>query len=317
MRGITDRAGMTAEDKLPNLVVVGAAKAGTTSIYAYLREHPEVFMTHPIKEPRFFAYEGGIPAYANVPREWRKSRDVITDLSAYRALFAESDGFKVRGEASTLYLYYPGTAEKMRSYVPDARIVAVLRQPAERAYSHYKMLSALGLEPLSFEDALDDEERRIEANWPPTWHYAAMGRYHGQLQRYLAAYPAEQVKVVLYDDLRADPLRTMQEIFAFIGVDPEFRPDTAARHNETGTPRSRVASGLLRVLRPLRNSVGSILPASAYSATVRRIKRATMVKPAPMTAGTRARLTATYTEDIAALESLIGRDLSAWMDASS
>lgn len=308
---------MTVEGTLPNLVVVGAAKAGTTSIYAYLREHPEVFMTHPIKEPRFFAYEGGIPAYSNVPLEWRVNRDVITDLAAYRALFAGSESYKVRGEASTLYLYYPGTAERMHSYVPEVRIIAVLRQPAERAYSHYQMLSTLGLEPLTFEEALAEEPRRIGENWPPTWHYAAMGRYHAQLLRYLAVYPAEQVKVVLYDDLRADPLRTMQEIFAFIDVDPEFRPDIEARHNATGAPRSRAASRLLKVLHPLRKSVESKLPASVYSAAVRRIKKATMVKPPSMAPDTRARLTASYTEEIAALESLIGRDLSAWLRAPS
>lgn len=302
-------AGLAPE--LPNFLVIGAAKAGTTALYEYLRQHPQIFMAHPIKEPKFFAYEGGMPDYSNFPKAWKNSRETVTEIDTYRGLFAGSSGFRAVGEASTLYLYYPGTAERIHSLVPKMKLVAMLRQPAERAYSHYLMLRSLGLEPLSFEDALAAERDRIAANWAPTWHYAATGRYFEQLSRYRRIFPESQIKVLLYDDFRARPQEVMREVFAFLGVSA-FSADTTTKHNATLVPKSGLAGAAGVMLRLAAPRIKSFIPPGLHRHSATLLKRFAMEKPDRMAPETFNELSALFDDDLSALQDLLGRDLSAW-----
>lgn len=198
---------------LPDFLILGAQKAGTTALYAYLRWHPQI--TGPsFKEVSFFDRH-----YARGERWYRAHLPV-----RHRGLV---------GEASPSYLFHPLAPERVARMLPDARLIALLRNPVDRAFSHYQHEVALGREQLSFEDALAREQERMEGElehmlrdpvyfshawWNYT--YAARGRYADQLERWFAAVSREQLLVLLTDDLAADTAGTYRRVLDFLGVDP-------------------------------------------------------------------------------------------------
>lgn len=297
---------------LPTFLVIGTAKAGTTSLYDYLRQHPAVFMS-PVKEPRFFAYDGR-PLPAGGPGGERLHGRTVTDPAAYEALFDGADGKEARGEASPLYLYSAHAAERIAARVPEARLVAILRDPAERAFSHYLHLRRDGLEPAAtFADALAREPERVAADWDWSFHYRALGFYDDQLARYAARFPPDHLHVVLYDDLAADPAGVARGIYRFLGVDDAFAPDVRAKLNTGGVPKEgaawRVASNydhpVRRVLRPL-------MPHRLRLALLSRLRERALERPA-LEKAVRADLVAGYRADLLRLQDRLGRDLGPWL----
>jgi hypothetical protein len=204
---------------LPDFLVIGAQKAGTTALYAYLRWHPGIAGPS-WKEVSFF------------DRHWWRGE------AWYRGQFPLRAGERLVGEASPSYLFHPLAPERARSLVPGAKLVALLRDPVDRAYSQYQHEVALGREPLSFEDALAAEDERLvgeverliadsrafsRAWWDHT--YTARGRYAEQLERWLEAFPSEQLLVVRTEDLGERPAETYASILAFLGAEPHELPD--------------------------------------------------------------------------------------------
>ncbi len=304
---------------LPTFFIFGATKSGTSSLYFYLKQHPDVFMSG-VKEPHFFGFEPGSSVREVRNGELRENSYVITDEAEYRRLFRDAGGAHALGEASVMYLYLEGAAERLRAGVPDARLVAVLRNPVERAYSAYLHLIREEDEPCrSFSGALDAEPGRIVAGWAPLYHYQNMGFYARQLQRFYAQFPAEQFKIFLYEDLEREPERVIREIYGFIGVDPSFRPDISVRHNISGVPQNPLAHEAYRFLKrsgPVKNVVKRLLPEPLRSRTKRRLLariEANNLRKPPLSAEARARLIAAYREDIGELQELLGRDLSGWL----
>jgi hypothetical protein len=300
---------MTGE-RLPNFLVIGAAKSGTTAFFSYLRQHPDVFMPS-IKEPHFFAFEGERPAFRG-PRP--SINAAITDPAEYRALFAAAGDAPAVGEASNLYLYLPEAAERIRRTLPDARLIAVLRQPADRAYSSYLHLKRDGREPAAtFEDALALEAERRDAGWGFLWRYRDMGHYALQLRRYLDHFSSEQILIHLYEDFATSPADVMRTTFAFLGVDPSFRPALGHRPNQGGVPRAGWRRTLLSRAGPVRRLAAPLLPRRVRDRVRRSIDRRVLVHE-PMSPITRRALTDEYRDEIRELGHLIGRDLSAWLD---
>ena len=289
--------------RMPDFFVVGAQKAGTTTLYFHLKSHPEIFMS-PVKEPHFFSYGDG-----EEPRRepgWGGAGKV-TEFGAYRELFRDVADEKAVGEASTSYLYVPRSAERIKRRVPEARVIVVLRHPAERAFSGFLHGRQRGLEPLKdFSRALEAEESRVEAGWGPLYHYRRRSLYHDQLERYFEAFGRDRVGVYLYEDLKEKPAAVVRDVFGFLGVDSAHEPDVSARHNVSGVPRS----GLLRALtRPG-------FPARVFKRylpeTVRgRLKKVVYAKP-KLSPAAREALNAGYREEISRLEGLLDRDLSRW-----
>src|SRR6266508_1178917 len=163
----------------------------------------------------------------------------------------------------------------MRREIPDVRLIAILRDPAERAYSSYLHMVRDGREPLSsFDEALKEEDARVAAEWEPLWHYTRLGFYHTQLQRYYDQFPREQIAVCLYDDFEADPTRVVQGIFSFLGVDPSFVPDMSTRHKVAGTPRSAALHAVLTRPNAAKTLAKRLLPVEVrgrlYAALMRR-----------------------------------------------
>lgn len=216
---------------LPNFIIIGAAKAGTTSLYHYLRQHPQVYMT-PTKETNYFALVGHPLDYAGPGDQDYITRFSVTTPEGYAAQFAGVQGERAIGEASPLYLYDAQTPQHLKAAVPDIRLVAVLREPVTRAYSAFSHLVRDGREPAtSFAEALALEDERIAAGWEHIWHYTHMGRYAEQLRRYQALFAPEQLRVYLHDDLLRRPDWVMANLLTFLDVDASALPDQSVRHN--------------------------------------------------------------------------------------
>ena len=174
---------------LPNFLIIGAMKSGTTALYYYLAQHPQVYMS-PVKEPNFFCSEG------QASRE-----DTVARLETYQGLFKDVSDEKVIGEASHCYLYEPEAAVRIQQYLPDAKFVAVLRDPVDRAYSHFLHMVRNGTEPLTdFAQALREEEVGAHRERSPQ-DYIGRGLYYDQLKRYFDTFGQDQVRVYLYEDL--------------------------------------------------------------------------------------------------------------------
>ena len=299
---------------LPNFLLIGAAKSGTSSLYDYLGQHPEIFVS-PVKEPNFFALEGEVVDFQGPGDDRTINAVCITDIERYRALFREADEHAAVGEASTLYLYSSKAPERIKHYLPNARLIAVLRNPVERAFSSFLHLRLEGREPHdTFERALAEEPWRIGQNWQHLWHYRAMGLYAEQLERYYRAFGAEQLMIFKHEDLLADPVGVVQRICRFLAVDDSFVPDVSVKYKVSGTPRSPALHRLLarptlprRMLRPL-------LPRTFRRRLLERLKQANMKPARPeIPSSARALLLQDYRDDIARTQQLVELDLTSWL----
>ncbi len=291
---------------LPNFIVIGAAKAGTTALYWYLSEHPGVFMS-PVKETNFFAYgrdaQGnllyGDPAVHHFP---------IQTMVEYQELFARAGTAAAIGEASPIYLECPQAADRIRAAIPSVRIIASLRQPVERAYSDYLM-------HLRHRGQRLDPERDLNASSP--WaatdsRWMEVSRYHGQIERYYAAFPRSQVHVSLFDDLRSGPLTLVQDVYRFVGVDPGFAPDFDTPHAIGGLPASRLLEKLL-TNRAVQMTVKPLLPGGAAN-WVKRMRARNLKKPPPLPSDLKRELThRNFRDDIRRTAEVIGRSLDHWL----
>lgn len=269
---------------LPTFLVIGAMRCGTTSLARYLGAHPEVFIA-PVKEVHYFDrnYELG--------ERW------------YRDQFKGYDGEPQLGEATQNYLYDPEPFERLADLLPDAKLVVSLRDPVERAYSHYWHKVARGREPLSFEDALDAEAARLASGDPEArdhFSYLDRGHYLPQLERVVSRYPREQVHVLLFEDLRDRPTETFQQLCRFLGVADDVVPDVIGEPmNVYGRFRSlRVQQVARRLPAPLAKVVGRLnTDRSGYP---------------PLDPHLRRRLVDQLAGERAALAEWLGRDLSVW-----
>jgi Sulfotransferase domain len=306
---------------MPNFFVIGAQKAGTTSLYHYLTQHPQVYMS-PVKEPCFFNYEidpAGVVVESGFGSPGQKGCR-FSDIQKYRALFRGARGQRAIGEASPPYIYVPGTAERIERHAPGSKVIALLRNPADRAYSAFLHAVRIGKEPLTdFSRALLEEEERVHANWHYTFHYRSRGFYYTQLERYYKVFGRERVGVWLYEDLRSNPVGVVQDIFRFLSVDDAFVPDTTSKHNPSGVPKGGIARATIRAMDTTASafletftSASKIYP--LLSRMRQRIQRQIVAKPPPLDSRLRVDLIGGYREDILELQELIERDLSMWLE---
>jgi Sulfotransferase family len=299
---------------MPNFLVIGAMKAGTTSLYYYLREHPQIYLNPTLKEMRFFCYEGQTLDFKG-PGDQEEYRNAITSIDDYRAFFRGVAHQKAIGDISVEYLYVPRTVEHIRTYVPQAKLVAILRHPADRAYSNFLHCVREGTEPCAdFGEALRREPARIRQNWAPGWHYIQVGFYYGQLKRYFDAFDRDQIRIYLYDDFQMNPASVAQDIFRFLEVDDSFVPDMSLRYNVSGIPRSRTLHMLLGSrCHPIKTVLRPFVP-SRWRLTIReRVRHMNLHPPPPLYPALRRQLVEVYREDILNLQDLLGRDLTHWL----
>jgi hypothetical protein len=299
--------------RLPDFLGIGAAKAGTTALYRYLAQHPEIHMSRR-KELNFFIADQQPPRFSGPGDRTIINRDVIWRLDDYRRQFAGARDGQLVGEVSPRYLVAEGAAERILALLPRARLFAILRQPADRAWSHFMMGRRDGFEPCStLEEAIADEPRRIAENWA-AGRYFERGVYAAQLEPYLRLFPPERLRVYLYDELVADLGGLLRDLFTFLGVAADFVPDTRERPNRSGDLRNPVLRWLWTRTHAWRAPLRPLLPKAVRSLVSGWVIARPLVR-AEMPAGTRRWLTDLYAEDIRRLERLLGRDLSAWLRA--
>lgn len=299
---------------LPNFLLIGVAKAGTTALYQALKEHPQIYMS-PIKEPRFFTFVdspltlGGPGAAAY--RAW-----AITDLAAYQRLFADVTNETVIGEASPVYLscWHPErTAANIKRLIPDVRLVAILRQPAERAYSSFAHQVQMGNEQeRNFRKMLAVAARPERHNWL-SYRCQQDGFYYANLQPYFARFHREQIRIYLYEEWNTNPQQVLQDIFGFLGVAATFTPLMTQRHNETTWVRNQKVAASLQRPSGWKRRLGHLLAPALRRQIMAGIKQWNRVKPPSLDPQLRSELTQMYRADILQLQDLIGRDLSHWL----
>jgi hypothetical protein len=310
----TQGMGMT----LPNFLIIGSAKGGTTSLYSYLQQHPQVFMSVP-KEPTFFGNEGPELLYNGPYDEHRAYHSkTITDLKNYTAIFDNVKDEKAIGDASIFYIYLPKAPEQIKKYVPKAKMFAVLRNPADRAYSAYLHTVRQGREPRSFEEALKLEPERIQQKWNPLWHFKAMGFYYEQVKRFYDMFGREQVHIYLYEDLRNNPLRLIKEVFEILEVDTSFTPDTGRRFKESYVPKIPAIERFLNKTKYKATLSEAHLPGpiawrmKSVKKLIDRTAELNRKQPPRIPAAIRMTLLDEYRDDILRLGDLLRRDLTYW-----
>lgn len=298
---------------IPDFFIVGALKSGTTSLYEYVTQHPDVFLPE-FKEPRFFdgppgpqPLRPGHNPYGNPP---------VRDAEAYEALFADATPQQRIGEGTASYFHDDQAPGRIAQARPDARIVVMLREPVARAYSSYQHLRRDGREPATdFREALAREPQRRAENWAPLFLYRHVGRYTTHLARWYDAFPAEQVQVHLFDDLRRDPRAVVRAVFEHLDVDPSAPVDVAATYNLGGVARSGRLHRLLNHPPPaLRRVLRRLLPAGARRSAYLGLHRRNLRRAEPLSHDLRRDLAATFAPEVDALSSRLGRDLSSWLD---
>jgi hypothetical protein len=296
----------------PNFLIIGTAKAGTTSLYSYLQQHPQIYLT-PVKETNFFAFEGEKVNFRGPGDADRINRTSITDLRAYEQQFAARKGEKAIGEISPLYLYLKAAPQRIAHYSPNAKLIAILRNPIQRAHSGYMNLYKDGREPCDhFADALAQEETRIAENWAPLWHYRSMGLYHEQITRYLELFDRGQMRFFLYEDMVKDTAAFVQEILAFLEVDLSYPINVSTQRNKSGVPKQQWLNKILTTPHPVRTKIRALMPA-AVRERLRLIRsylnNRNMVKP-KISPDVWESLSVFYQDDVQKTQDLLGRDLS-------
>ena len=283
----------------PTFLVIGAMKAGTTSLYHYLREHPQIFMPK-VKELDFFA----------VDESWRRGPDW------YRRQFAGAGpAASAIGEASTAYTkfpHYPFVPERIANHLPDAKLVYVVRNPIDRIYSHYRHRVAVGAERLPIERALLTEAI-----------YVDYSRYAFQLQQYVPHFPRERMLVVASEALRNDRKATVRGVYAFLGVDDAFVPPSLAREFYRSQNRPVYPSALWTVRRAVRRRIPAAKRAKELVDSLGRSVRRSDVAAADDQSGNgaaetgipavvRSALEDLLREDVGRLRSFLGPEFDGW-----
>jgi hypothetical protein len=321
---------MTRPLKWPNFFIVGAPKAGTTALYAYLDQHPQVYMS-PLKEPSYFASELRAENFTaelrpRIAREMRALQQylcgdmrekrfggLVSTWEDYLKLYRNVTDQQAIGEATASYLWSPTAARNIAARIPDARIIINLRNPVDRAYSQYLQMLSVGVIHGSFRELIDASLRCTEKRLGIAWPLLEYGCYAEQIERYYLEFRRSQIHISYYEDLQRSPQRLMADLFQFLCIDAGFVPDMSRRHHEPVIPRLNSLayrlkrSGLWPYLRglapaPLGPQLRSLLVRSRSSLQMQPTDREF--------------LTDYYRDDIARLASLLDRDLSAWLDGS-
>lgn len=306
--------------RLPNFIIIGAGKSGTTALYEYLAEHPEVYMSR-VKETNFFALEGEeLVDPKDDPQQMYHYPWSITTRQEYDALFSEVRDEKAVGEVSPMYLYHSTAPGKILESLPGVKLIVILRNPVDRLYSRFMHLARERREPSeALEDCFDKD-----SIWWRRNDLIQEGFYYTHLKRYYDLFDQSQIKVYLYEELRNDPLRLVQNMYDFIGVDGWYEPDLSVEYNVSGKIKNPFVDRFIGQKSILKSALSSISPRIMNTVTkqewlkkhVNKLRKQNLTKPA-LKHGTRIRLIEeVYGNEITKLQKLIGKDLSGWLDTT-
>lgn len=292
----------------PDFLIVGAAKAGTTSLYHYLNHHPDIFLPK-LKEPKYFSSKC-IKFPQNGVGDTSVDKFRVRTLDSYLKLF---DGRKEKliGEASPEYLYYHQEvpAEILRE-LGDIPIIIILRNPVDRAFSAYSYLVRDQRENLPFSQALEEEEGRLGQGWDFIWAYKRAGLYAKQVKAYLENF--SQVLVLTQEEMQRAPKDVIDNVFDFLNIqDKDISIDTSIIHNPSGTPKNLATRFLLSRSNPLSPVIREIAKALMPRKVLEKVA-AKNLKRDHISDEDRKVLSDYFKEDIKRLETLLGRKIPFW-----
>jgi hypothetical protein len=297
----------------PNFIIIGAPKSGTSTLFYVLAQHPQMYMC-PVKEVGFFWSYAQNPAEEVQlcgPGTERLRHRLVNDLDCYQKLFDKVKKEKAIGEASVRYLASPRAPGLIHQFIPRAKLIVSLRQPADRAFSGFVHDLQDGVETCTdFTEAIAQEREGLRDNWTMSRHLAR-GFYTDSLKRYFEFFDRSQMHISLLDDLRDDAQGLFRSIFDFLDVDPDFVPDTSQRHNASGLILNPALRWLWRNSSKVRAAIRPLFSNQTrhvFSEWVMRDAKKPVFSPE-----LRAELTEYYRQDIMALQDLIQRDLSHWL----
>lgn len=302
-------AAVQTTKRTPTFLIIGVQKSGTTSIYHYLKQHPQVYMS-PVKETNFFERDW---QQATTEMQQRKKDGILT-WERYQQLFnGANENHIALGEASPNYMFhYRFAAEQIHQQLPKAKLIAVLRNPVQRAFSDYLMhvRDAVGQQtPLA-----EQVRSRGESS-----HVLLKGKYYASLKHFMDICGHDQVDVFLYDDLKQDSSQFMQGIYQSIGVNPDFAVNTTKKAQTAKVPKNQTVNRLLKTQNPIRTVATGLM--QVVPTQLRHQLRDRLIainsqtkSKAKFTEEDTILLRQYYREDILKLQDLLQRDLSAWLE---
>lgn len=294
---------------MPNFLLIGVAKSGTTSVYAYLAQHPQIFMSS-VKEPDFFEFGEAEQTPLNFPgRHW-----AIQTSADYQALFQDVDRQRAIGEASTSNIE-ARSCQRIQHYLPDGKFICILRQPVDRSYSAFLMQRLRGNEPekdfvTAYSDSTRRWKQRFETRLP---HYLDAGWYVSRIQDWLTRFSQDQIYIGLYDDLLTNPATFMQTLYVFLDVDSEFVPNVSIVYNRGAGTRSSLIVRLLTHNMRLKPLIKLIAPQPMRKKAAQFLRNWNQTPVPTLNPQVRKALTLPQRDDILRLQDLIGRDLTHWL----
>lgn len=280
---------------LPNFIVAGVPRGGTTSLSNYLQQHPEVYLS-PEKEPRYFLLEGD-----NQVETKPGPKITIRTMEQYLALFDGVTDEKAIGEATPFYMASDVARKRIKETLPDVRLIFSLRDPVARAYSSYWYNVASGKVDKPIEEALSIDNPNV-TSWT----------YYAHLSEWYKTFDPSQIKVILFEDLRADTLGVCRDIFSFLGIREDFVPDLTVR-NKSGVVKNQALAKFYRSVKSSRlNQAFHLRLPLGLRNTFVKMQSKNVEKAPPIPPEIEQSLSAFYRDDTEQLEQLIGRDLSIW-----
>ncbi|MDQ0482436.1 sulfotransferase family protein [Guptibacillus hwajinpoensis] len=291
----------TDESKWPNLFIVGAAKAGTTSLYSHLQKHPKILMSN-IKEPHFFSD-------INPMKNQQHNIQVASSEKEYLNLFKSNINYQYLGDASPSYLWDKDVPKRIYQKSARSKIIILLRDPIERAYSHYLMDVREGLQKLPFLEAIHEDFAREEKGWGISHLYIELGLYFDQVKRYIDQFGAEEVKILMFEDFKKNPQNTLAGICEFLNIDYDLFVDTSfnENYNSYAAPKNKLAQNIMG------NSIIRRASKKFFPKSIREFVRSNLLlksteKPL-MEPEAKEYLQNIYLEDVCKLEVLLGKKL--------
>jgi len=291
---------------LPDFLIVGAAKSGTTSLYHYLKQHPQIFMPEN-KEPWFFSLSGITTKSEEISN---RKKGIVTDFNVYLDLFNDAKVPQILGEASTTYLYlYEETIKNIKKYHPnwnDLKIIIILRNPIERAYSHYLYDVSFGYNNPLFEEIL--EKWKLKGLHVFN-NYIDYGLYFNQIKSYKNNF--DKVKIYLFEDLERNSSLLVRDISDFLKIGTSFIANTTLKHNMY-VGSNKLLGNFINKPNLIKELINLVLPNAVRIKMRNKMVEVFSQKP-KLKNSWRKFLKEIYEEDIARVQNLIGRDLSHWL----
>jgi hypothetical protein len=310
---------MSAREYRPDVLIIGAPKAGTSALHTALAKHPQIYAS-PIKEPKYYmCWDVPPPSYSG-PGDAHSNREWIWRRAEYQALFQNAPEGAVRLESTPFYLYLPSARRRIAEELPEAKLIVIVRDPIDRAYSNWMHLWVDGLEPISeFVDAWHAEDSRLAAGWAPFWHYRRLGRYGEQLADLFELVERDRVFVLRYWQLVSHPQETLNRVARFLGIAEDhvttIPPDN---HRPFVEPGLR-ASMLGRVIRAGAAAGSYALPQAwrwASKPLLSLLRRGGPMQRPKLTAEQRMTLLGDCLDDVALLEETLGESFEDWRSSA-